>query len=78
MNDKVWVGEQGRPNRRVHMIATIDTADTGLSWDIITACLEFAKSFASSYPGWDFSFTIFELKIGRMGKYLGRFNLDTF
>lgn len=77
VGDKVWIGEQGRPNRQVQMTAGIDTADKGLSWDIINACLEFAKSFASSYPGWNFSFTISELKIRRMGKYLGKFNLET-
>lgn len=65
--------------RSISMDTNIKDPASGLTWDITTECLKFAKSFASSYPGWDFSFSIWTPIGARPSAtiYLGEFNMAT-
>lgn len=74
------IGEDGRRNRRVMLTADIELSDDRLTltWDALITCLQFAKSFASTYPGWELSFEIYEATIGRAENYLGRFVLGSY
>lgn len=64
------------PGRNVQMRADLEFADFDMTWEMIIECLKFAKVFASTYPGWDFNFDIFE-GLERSGKLLGRFTMQT-
>lgn len=62
--------------RNVQLTTWMVLLDNDMTWEIMLACFEYAKTFASAYPGWDFHFEIFD-GIGGQTKLLGAFNMKT-
>lgn len=65
--------------RTVLVEAFIKDMAGALTVDKATGCLEFARTFASTYPGWDFSFSIWVPIIAtpETTVKLGKFALET-